>query len=1172
MIFSGNPAKNRQCYAPPKKLLSKNQFVRRLTRISLVTLFLLTAITKILCAGGTVAQQAKDVHVNLEFHDQSAVNVLNVLQTKTPFTFIYHAEDLTHIPLANMEAKTRSVKEILITILENSGLTYKQEDKTICILKRESKVMTPATAVNSIPFNATSVEGTVLGSENKLPLPGVSVTEKGTSNGAVTDINGHFRINVKDAGAILVFSYIGFQPQEIAVGNQKTLTVILTELNKSLNDVVVVGYGTMKKSNLTGSVAGINASQIEDRAIARPDQALAGQVAGVQVKSITGTPGQALQIRVRGGASVSASNEPLYVVDGIPVSDLGNINPNEIETINVLKDAASAAIYGSRGSNGVVLVTTKKGKQGPAKISLSTYFGLQTPEKLIKMLNFDQWVDLNYEVEDINWVAYGKTIGKNFQRSDSQPFRISQLAAINGKATVKPSDFPTYLYDPRWKFGTDSLDYIDWQKAMFKTAPMQSYQVSASGGSKEVSYNVTGEYFNQKGMVPSSGFERYSFRSNIESKLNKVLTIGLNLSPSYSTTTGALFDGRNSVGQPATIAPVGEKGQLAVEGIDPIAPYAWASTSEVSPIEQYKRTLNDTYRTRILSSIYTKVNILQGLHLDVTGGWNFDNAQNKYFQPTNATNRNIGKLPGSASQGSQYNSTSQYRLFQSVLSYDLNYKEHAFNIIGGYSVESTHNYRTNQSNSVFPNDNLTTFDLASSTATVSNSQENIFNLVSYFSRLQYSYKNRYLLSASIRKDGFSKFGTNQEYGYFPAFSLGWNISDEAFWNKLHDVVSTFKPRFSYGITGNNNFSSNYPAIGTVSNANYDLNGNKVPGFAPTTIDNPNLHWEQTAAANYGLDLGFVKNRVNLSLEYYIKKTSDLLLNVPVPLVTGYATQFVNIGSVQNKGLEIELNTRNFIGAFKWSTTFNIGWNKNKVTKLGNNNTPIFTGFGNTVEIAVGEPLVSYYTYDAIGVYRTTADLNNSPHMSTNIVGDPKYRDVNGDGVIDSKDITITGHPNPTAIYGLTNNFSYKGFDLSILLQGQYGGQIFSLFGRNLNRPNVGLAQYNALSVFATRWRSESDSGDGVTPRIDASTAGLYDSRWIYSATFYKIKNLTLGYNLKPKIKGISNIRIYFSGENLLMKDNYIDGYSPEAYQDAYFADYTSYPTPRVYTLGLNVTF
>jgi TonB-linked SusC/RagA family outer membrane protein len=1167
MIFSEKPTENGICYGPPRGFkLKKYQLIKRLMRVGVLIIFILSTTAQIMLAGHAVGQKTSEVRVDFELNNQSVVSAFKKLEKATPFRFIYHTSDVKGIAALSLSKKARSVDEILNLVLNNTDFTYKQIDKSIMIVKKDaSTAVVPAMAV------MMDVTGTVVGSDN-LPLPGVSILEKGTSNGAVTNGNGVFSIKVQGPSSVLVFSYIGYVRQEVTVNDQKTLNVILLENSRKLNEVVVVGYGTMKKANLTGSVAGINSAQIEDRAIARPDQALAGEVAGVQVKAITGTPGQPLSIRVRGGASISASNEPLYVVDGIPVTDLGNINPDEIESINVLKDAASAAIYGSRGSNGVVLVTTKKGKNGPAKIAFSTYFGLQTPEKLIKMLDFDQWVDLNYEVEDINWVAYGKTINRNFQRSDSQAFRIAQLAAINGKSTVKPSDFPTYLYDPRWKFGTDSLDYVDWQKAMFKAAPMESYQVSASGANNDVNYFVSSEYFNQKGLAPSSGFERYSIRANVEAKLNKALSVGVNLSPSYSTTTGALFDGRNSVGQPATIAPVGEKGQLLTEGIDPVAPYAWASTSEVSPIEQYKRTTNETYRTRILSSLYTKLNILKGLNLNLTGGWNFDNNNNKYYQPTNATNRNIGKLPGSSSVGSEYNSTSQYRLFQSVLSYDAHYKEHEMNVIAGYSVEGTHNYQTNQSNSVFPDDNLSTFDMASSTPTVSNAQENIFNLESFFTRLQYSYKNRYLLTASIRKDGFSKFGTNNEFGYFPAFSLGWNISDEPFWEKLQKVVSTFKPRFSYGVTGNNSFSSNYPAIGTVSNANYDLNGNKVTGFAPTTIDNPNLHWEQTASTNYGLDMGFLNNRINLTLEYYNKNTTNLLLNVPVPLATGYATQFVNIGSVNNKGFEVELNTRNLVGAFKWSTTFNIGWNKNVVTKLGNNNTPIFTGFGNTVEITVGQPLVSYYLYDAIGVYKTQAELNSSPHMSTNIVGDPKYRDVNGDGVIDSKDITITGHPNPTAIYGITNTFAYKGFDLSVLIQGQYGGQVFSLFGRNLNRPNTGLAQYNALYVFANRWRSETDPGDGVTPRIDATTAGLYDSRWIYSSDFYKIKSLVLGYNVKPKIKGISNVRIYFSGENLFMKDSYADGYSPEAYQDAYYGDYTSYPTPKVYTLGLNVTF
>ncbi|RYE24082.1 MAG: SusC/RagA family TonB-linked outer membrane protein, partial [Sphingobacteriaceae bacterium] len=799
------------------------------------------------------------------------------------------------------------------------------------------------------------VKGKVV-DEKGQPLIGVSIVLKGTNIGTATDIDGNYNLNLPDAMGTLVFKYIGYNTLEFPIGNRTLINVTLVAATKSLNEVVVVGYGTQKKSSITSAVSGISANQIEDRPIARIDQALAAQVSGVQVKAVTGTPGQPLQIRVRGGNSISASNEPLYVVDGIPVTDLGSINPDDIESINVLKDAASAAIYGSRGSNGVVLVTSKKGKNGPAKIQFSTYFGIQKPEKLVKMLDFNGWVDLNKEVEDINWESYGKTLGKNFQRGDSQASRVAQLKLLNPTlTTIKPTNFPTYLYDPRWAYGTDSLDYIDWQREMFKAAPMQSYQLSASGGSDNVTYLVSGEYFNQKGLVTTSGYERFSFRSNIEAKLNNRLKVGLNLNPSSAVTEGALFDGRNSIGQPAGINPVGEKGQLINEGVGSTPTYAWASTSEVSPITQYSRTLNETSRTRILSNIYTNLNIIKGLNLNVTGGWNFDSNNNKYYQPTEVTARNIGKLPGSASTGGQYNSLSQYGLFQTVLSYDLHYKEHDLNAIAGYSAEGTHTYQTNQTNSVFPNDNLQNLDFASSTTTVSNTQEFKNTLLSYFSRLQYSFKNRYLLSASIRRDGFSKFGSNNKYGYFPAASIGWNVSDEEFWLPLSRVVSNFKPRVSYGVVGNNSFSSNYPTYGSVTSTNYSYNGSKVIGYSPTTIGNDNLRWEKTTSTNVGMDLGFLKNRINLSLEYYYKNTKDLLLGVPVALVTGYATQLENIGSVTNKGLEIDLNTKNFTGKFKWETSFNISWNKNKVTKLGSNNTPIFTGFGNTAEIAVGQP-------------------------------------------------------------------------------------------------------------------------------------------------------------------------------------------------------------------------
>lgn len=1016
-----------------------------------------------------------------------------------------------------------------------------------------------------------TVTGQVTG-ETGEGLPGVTVQLKGTARGTSTGADGSFTIAVPNGNATLVISYIGYVSQEVNINNRSSINISLKPDTKALEEVVVIGYGTVKKSSLTGAVAQIDAKQIEERPIARVDQALAGQVAGVEVRATTGRPGEPLQIRVRGSASVSANNDPLYVLDGVPISDLGSINPGDIASIEILKDAASAAIYGSRGSNGVVLITTKKGAEGKPKIQFNYYYGLQEPERFVDMLSPEEWIDLNYEVKGLNWEAFGRGRGEAFSASDSQADRIAKLNEIYNRTDIQPSDYPNYLHDPRWEYGADSLDFIDWQKEITQLAPMQQYQLSASGGNENVRYLLSGEYLNQDGIVKYTNFERFSFRANLEAKINEYLKVGLNLNPSFSWSEGGATDGRSGIFTAATgFAPVTEKGVGIENGMFPYPTYLWGS-SAVSSVAVMRETLNETERMRVLSNIYANITPFEGFNWNVMGAWNFDNRVSKYYLPTRVTPRNNNVTEGSASQANRTNGRTQYYMFQTTLNYNKVFGEHTLDVLAGYSAENNLFDETYQRNSEFPNDQLYTFDNATSRVLNSRNTEGRQTLMSYFTRLQYNYRDKYLLTGSIRRDGYSKFGRNSKWGFFPSFSAGWRLSEEAFMEPLVDVVNNVKLRYSWGVTGNNNLPGNYPAVGVLGISNYSYGGQQIIGYAPSSITNSELGWEQTSASNVGLDLGFFNNRITTSIEYYYKKTKDLLLQVPVAQVTGFRNYWQNIGEVENKGFEVELNTVNLTGAFKWNTSFNIAHNKNKVLKLGSENTPIYTGWDRTVVIKVGEPLISYVLYDAIGVYMTEEELNSSPRMANSKVGDPKYRDVNNDGVIDSQDMTIVGHPNPDFTWGLTNNFNWKNFDLSVLLQGQWGNEIFSLFGRNINRPTTGLANYNALGVFRNRWRSEENPGDGVTPRIDASTAGLYDTRWLYDGMFWKVRNLTLGYNLpKNLIKGVSSARVYFSGENLFMVHHYEGGYSPEAYQSDYYSDWSSYPNARTYTLGVNLT-
>ncbi|GAA0529810.1 SusC/RagA family TonB-linked outer membrane protein [Chitinophaga japonensis] len=1014
------------------------------------------------------------------------------------------------------------------------------------------------------------VQGQVLDAETQQPLPGVSIRVRNGHQGVTTGENGQFAFTAPE-NAILVVTYIGYETQELSASASPML-IRLAKSNQGLNEVVVIGYGSVKKKNLVGAVASIGESQIKDRPITRIDQAMAAQMPGVQVQSVTGTPGAALQIRVRGAASISGSNDPLYIVDGVPVEDLGDIDPNTIQSVDVLKDASSAAIYGARGSNGVVIVTTQKGRSGKPRITFSMNFARQEPERFVPMMSAEEWIQFKKDIIDSSWVARGRSLGKNYTAADNMDFRAAEL----GGTTANTHDLAntTYMYDPYWAYGTDSLDYVNWQEAFFRPAYMQKYNLSASGGNEHVSYLLSGEYLNQDGLAVNTGYERYTFRSNLEVKLNERLRVGLQVSPSISWTKGAGIDGRGGIGPSvAGTAPVQEKGVGSRSGSLGTPHYRWVA-DQVSPVTVMEETMNRTELVKLLSQMYLHAELLKGLRLSVTGAWNSSSSDNRYYQPTSVTSARRRAVEGSQSTATRRTARNQYYLFQSLLNYDLTVKDHEINAVLGASTESNNAANTTQTNRQFANDNLYTFDQNSSTPTASGTSESKRTLASVFGRINYNYRSRYLLSASFRQDGSSRFGADSKWGFFPAASVAWRLSEEPFLQGIKQVFTDLKVRYSWGIAGNDRIGGDYPAIGLVTSTNYVFGETPTAatGFSVTSITNNNLRWEKTTSSDIGLDAVIANERISLSFDYYNKLTKDLLLSVPVARTTGYTRANANVGSVKNWGYEININSRNITnGPLTWETSLNFSYNRNKVVQLNNDNTPIYTGWESTVKIAVDRPLYTYMLYDAIGVYTTEDQLNKLPKRGNTLLGDPVYRDVNNDGVIDAQDITEVGHPDPNYTWGMTNRFYYRGLDLSILLQGQWGNQIFSMFGRNIDRPTTGLGNYNAKAVWVNRFRSAAAPGDGQTPRIDATTASVYDTRWLYDGAFYKIKNLTLGYTFPGRfIRGIEQARIYLSIDNVWMHTNYDGGFSPEAFQYDYLADWSSYPTARTYSIGINI--
>lgn len=1035
-------------------------------------------------------------------------------------------------------------------------------------------------------------------------LEGASVIQKGSNKGVVTDLNGNFSMEVSNEQAVLQFSYLGYFTLEKIVGTQRQFNVILEEKLKAVDEVVVIGYGTVKKSSLTGSVSQMKTEKLGDRPIARVENALQGAMPGVEVRTTTGEPGQDIQIRVRGAASVNASSDPLYVIDGAPSSTLMGLSPSDIASIEVLKDAASTAIYGSRGSNGIIIVTTKKGKLGKPTVSLNASRGYQSLEKKLDLLSGEDWINFRIKYNDANYLALAKTKGKTASISDNNATRMTTLG---GSMTA-----PNYnvILDDNWFNYVDDatrsahaytqsdagISLLDWQDNFFRTAPIQEYSLNISGGSDNTNYMFSGGYFDQEGIATGTGYTRITLRSNIETKINKWMTAGIMIAPTYSSSDG--MDGANGkdkeVHHVLSGAPVSGAGVGYNTNVNGNTYYLWANSTS-SPTYIMNTNLNHKNTMRLLATGFIRFNPLKGLNIEATASTNYTATDGETYNYTSATS-SWGSGEGSNSTGGHTTAMKfDNSLFQTVANYNKTLGEHNIAVMAGFSAEQSNlGYETTQTFlKPFANDAISeSFD----GSLVSPNKDIVTeltptNLISYFGRFQYDYAGRYYLSTSVRRDGGSVFGMNNKWGTFPAISGAWKVSEEPFFQSLNlDNVSMLKLRASYGMTGNNAIDQTaaYALLTATTYAG-------ASGYNISSAANPDLGWETAQSTDLAVDLGLFKNRIQMSLDYYTKKTSDLLYQVPVLAATGLTTQWGNLGDINNHGVELELNTQNMTGAFKWTTNFNISYNKNMVTKLGTTNTPVYAGFNSSNPsnvLEVGYAMNTFYLYEATGVWKTQEEIDDYSAAHNNktvtflgkkiVPGDIRYNDANNDGIYTVDDKLHLGSPTPTFTYGMTNNFSYRNFDLSIVMTAQSGGKIYGLLGRAIDRPGMGAAG-NAFGHWRNAWWSEEDQGDGKTPYILSTTTGTtLDSRWLYSSDYFRIKNVTLGYTIPNIKKYLNNARVYLSVENLALFDKYYGGYSPESANsgqsnapggsNALGIDYGGYPISRVFTMGVNITF
>ncbi|MBE9599094.1 TonB-dependent receptor [Pedobacter sp. MC2016-24] len=1023
--------------------------------------------------------------------------------------------------------------------------------------------------------------------EKGLPMPAVSVKVKGTTQAVATDGNGQYAIKTT-VGATLVYQYLSYATQEIPVLKSGPINVKLAEENNKLDEVVVIGYGTQKKSNVTGAMATFKADQLEERPIVRVDQALVGQMAGVSVKQTNGTPGKGFTVQVRGTNSISAGAEPLYVLDGFPLggdivngsgnfatgNPLDNINPNDIESIQVLKDASAAAIYGSRAANGVVLITTKRGKTGKPSITLNTYAGTVQRSKKLDMLNGAEWIDRATEMINAQWVASGA--GRTASQTTEQRRTILGLAAGQINAG--------FMLDDRWaqpNYG--GLKVIDWQDETFRTGITQNYQLSASGATDIVNYYISGNYVNQDGIVKGVGYEAYSARANVEVKANDKLKFGLNITPTYSITNDPGVEGKDNIlHQLLSMSPIQENEAGGVNVFNN-AQYIWGVSTN-DPLAKLTYNIGTTKKFRTLGTIYASYDILKDLTFKTTVNLdNTDNSSKSYVPYTITGSLSTRTTTPNLGTSGSYN-TYRKRTFvnENTLSYNkvIN-KDHDLSILLGQAYNSF-KLESSSMSSVggFGVSGITTLNAAANIA--ASTYEGLNNLVSFFGRAQYAYKSKYLLSASMRRDGSSRFGYTNKYGWFPSASAGWRISEEGFMKAIPQI-SDLKLRVSYGVAGNYSIGD-YSALGLLGASNYTFNNVVAFGQALGNLANPNLGWEKSKTKSIGLDYGLFDNRITGSVDYYSKVSSDLLLNVPIAAITAFPTQLSNTGSVSNKGLEFELTTRNLTGDFQWTTSLNASHNANKLISLapGQDQILIPSSFDISHSILkVGLPMYSIYVVQQDGILTAQDIANKAALFGSQTVGDPKYVDFNGDGVIDANDRQILGKPNPTWTYGMTNTFKYKGFDLSVLVQGQTGGSIYSLLGRALGRTGQGVPD-NALGFYRDRWRSEADPGAGEVGKAYSTFGRIKNTDWLYSSNYFRVRNITLGYDLGKqfKTKAIKGARVYMTAENFFGHDSYKGGFNPEAtntnlsgsteFPEA--GDYGGLPLPKSLILGLNFTF
>ena len=1087
---------------------------------SVSRLLFITALSSI-----SLFSYAQHQQVRLTGSNVTLKTAFKQIEQQTKLFVDYNTQEVNDSRVLTKLPKNSNVKEVMEQLLEGSGCSITFSNGHIIINKQARTV------------SSTKKISGVVKDETGEPVIGANVVVKGTTNGTVTDMNGRYSLEVPEGG-VLQISYIGYNTQEVKVGSGDVVNVSLREDSEALDEVVVIGYGTVKKSDLTGAVGSVQMKDVSQVGITSADRALQGQIAGVQVNARTGQPGESMMIRVRGSNSLAGGNEPLYVIDGMPVEKMNSdINPEDILSMEVLKDASSTAIYGSRGANGVVMITTKRGRTGDTVLEYNGYVGVSSLRKKLDLLGKDDYIAM------VNEVSQNDGNG---------------IAITPEQAAMLPNN--------------------DWQDLAYQTALTHSHQVSVSGGTDKTKLYSSLNYMNQEGIIKGSDYNRFALRINGDQKLARNLSLNASIAYSYGTqnTANSNADGWGAIAYTAMVmAPIQEIRDADGKYTN-FSGTPWGGTNPVGMAELYK---NKTVNSRLLANMSLIYEIIDGLTFRVNAGAEVNAGSSDRYIPIGLSAG--GKLDGDASKSK----SNYYTIInENILTYDKRFnKNHALNLMGGVTFQTYQYNDLGGSGTGFLRDVYETNNLGvASTPGTPSSGYSDYRMASFLGRANYNLMERYLLTVTARYDGSSKFSKNHKFAFFPSAALAWRLSEENFMQDI-DWLSNLKLRASIGQTGNQSISP-YQTFARLGTSGPIFGDGKDIGFGLSSMANDDLKWETTTQTDIGVDFGFFSNRLNIGFDYYWKQTRDLLYNATLPPSSGYSSMLRNLGRIDNKGFEISINTINVKGKVNWTTNLNITSNRSIVKDLGSDvygnkiqriDAPI--GGGNWFPLFVGKAPFQLYGYEIEGIYQTDeeARLNGE---ATKKAGDYRYKDTDGKAGITTGDKTIIANTQPKFTFGLTNIINWNNFELSFLLIGSVGGDIVNEFNKSIT--NIGGTWNIRKDVWENHWTPENPNAKYARASVatkDYLAFGDPSSVWVENGSYLRFKDIKLAYTLPSQWFAGSrkpNISVYLSGQNLITITSY-SHYDPEASWTSSAVngwDRGVYPSAKSFTLGLQVKF